>query len=206
MPPTIVFRGSRPALVRALAAIPTVLAGKAPDTVGAGRGLQLRLSQSLLSQVQQDFIVKSRGGVGRDGVKWSPLSPKTVARRTRTKGEVAAFKKAKASGKKVTALEFYGSRTVDILRSSGRLLRSITPGVDGSATGPDQLVRTTPGGVAIGSNVPYAAVHQLGTKYVPARPFLPVNGRIPDAYMGSLGLAAARGVARAIVLLLGGRS
>ena len=67
MPPTVVFRGTRADLVKALAAVPTALAGRAPDPVGAARGLQMRLSTALLSQVQQDFLVKSRGGVGRDG-------------------------------------------------------------------------------------------------------------------------------------------
>ena len=69
----------------------------------------------------------------------------------------------------------------------------------------EQIVKTLPNEVVIGSNVPYAGTHQNGTRHVPARPFLPVKGRIPPAYMPAIGLAAARGVARAVVLLLGGR-
>lgn len=178
----LVFRGTREALVRALAAVPTALAGKAPDPVGAARGLQLRLSAALLSQVQQDFLVKARGGTGRDGVKWAPLSRKTLTK--------------KRTG---------GTGQAEILRNTGRLLRSITPGVDGVARGPDQVVQTLPGSVVVGTNVPYAAAHQTGTRTTPARPFLPVR-TIPAAHMPAIGLAAARGVARAVVLLLGGRA
>ncbi len=205
MPPAVVFRGSRAELVRALAAVPAALAGRGRDTVGAARGVQLRLSTAVLSQVQQDFITKSRGGVGRDGVKWVPLKPATVARRGRTGKEKAAFDKRRKAGEKVSKSRFFGGRVVDILRDTARLLRSITPGVDGSAVGPDQVVRTPPGEVIVGTNVPYAGTHQNGTRHVPARPFLPVNGRIPPAYMPAIGLAAARGVARAVVLMLGGR-
>lgn len=188
MPPALVFRGSRAALVRALAAVPAALAGRAPDPVGAARGLQLRLSTALLSQVQQDFVVKSRGGVGRDGVRWAPLKPATLAARARARGKAAA-----------------GAGKADVLRDTGRLLRSLTPGVDGVARGPDQVVRTLPGAVVVGTNVPYAEYHQTGTRHLPARPVLPRNGRIPPAYWPAIGLAAARGVARAVVLLLGGR-
>ncbi|HYH65745.1 MAG TPA: hypothetical protein VD866_13695 [Urbifossiella sp.] len=206
MPPmTVVFRGTRADLRRALAAVPTTLAGRGRDTVGAALGVQLRLSTAVLSQVHQDFLTKSRGGVGKDGVKWTPLDPKTVAGRKRTAKESAALKKRRKAGEKLTALGYYGSRVVDVLRDTARLLRSLTPGTDGRAFNPDQIVRTPPGEVIVGTNVPYAGAHQNGTKYIPARPFLPVRGRIPLAYMPAIGLAAARGVARAVVLLLGGR-
>lgn len=206
MPPmTVVFRGTRDDLRRALAAVPMTLAGRGRDTVGAARGVQLRLSMALLSQVHQDFLTKSRGGTGRDGVKWKALDPKTIAGRKRTKREKAEFRRRKG-GEKLTALRYYGGRVVDILRNTARLLRSITPGADGSSTGLDQIVKTLPSEVIVGTNVPYAAAHQNGTKHIPARPIMPVRGRIPLAYMPAIGLAAARGVARAVVLLFGGRA
>ncbi|HYH63260.1 MAG TPA: hypothetical protein VD866_01035 [Urbifossiella sp.] len=207
MPPvTVVFRGTRADLVRALAAVPTTLAGRGRDAVGAALGVQLRLSTAVLSQVHQDFLTKSRGGVGKDGVKWAPLDPKTVAGRKRTVKESAALKKRRKAGEKVTALSYYGGRVVDILRDTARLLRSLTPGTDGTPRGADQIVRTPPGEVIVGTNVPYAGAHQNGTRHVPARPFTGRKGRIPPAYMPAIGLAAARGVARAVVLMLGGRT
>jgi hypothetical protein len=205
MPFTVVYRGTRADLVRGLAAVPAVLAGRGPDPLGVARALQLRLSQATLSQVHQDFLAKSRGGVGRDGVKWPALSPKTIARRRRTKKERGEFKRRRRRGEKLSALGFFGSRVVDMLRDTARLLRSLTPGADGSSTGPDQVVRLTPGAVVVGTNDPKAAAHQNGTKHVPARPFMPVGGRIPRAYWPAIAAAAGRGVARAVVLVLGGR-
>jgi hypothetical protein len=79
------FRGSRDDLVRVLRQIPAALAG-GPDPFGIARDIQLRCGVALLSQIQQDFITKSRGGTGRDGIKWAPLLRSTVAQR-RTTGQ-----------------------------------------------------------------------------------------------------------------------
>lgn len=53
-----------------------------------------------LSDIQGDFVVKSRGGVGEDGVKWPPLSPEYLAYQRRFgPGEKAALKRAAGLGK-----------------------------------------------------------------------------------------------------------
>jgi hypothetical protein len=44
-------------------------------------GFLVRCSNSLLSQIKQDYVSKSRGAVGRDGIRWPELSPQTIARR-----------------------------------------------------------------------------------------------------------------------------
>jgi hypothetical protein len=51
-----------------------------------------------------------------------------------------------------------------ILREDGRLYASLLPG------NPECVFQPFPGGIRIGSRVPYAAAHQYGTATIPARP------------------------------------
>ena len=203
MPTTIYFRGTAQQARDLVATIPAILAGRTADPAQAARGVQLRLATSLLSQVQQDFLVKSRGGTGKDGVRWPPLSPATIAARKRTRGDEKAFRAAKKRDPKLTALAFYGSRKVDMLRDTARLLRSLTPGVEDRPSGnPDQIIRLGKGSLILGSNCPYLGAHQFGTKRIPARPVFPVRGVVPAAYWPALNAAFARGVAAALMLLV----
>lgn len=78
---TVYWKGTHEDLRRLLAKLPRVLAGTETDLWGVARGLQLRLGNALLSKVQQDFIRKSRGGTGEDGITWSPLKRETIAAR-----------------------------------------------------------------------------------------------------------------------------
>lgn len=84
-----------------------------------------------------------------------------------------------------TKLDVFGSRKVQILRDTGVLLNSLSPG-EMTATGyskpsgdggDDQIFTTIANGVIVGTTVPYAAVHQNGNpaKGIPPRPFLPVQ-------------------------------
>lgn len=209
----IVFRGTAAQLRQVLATLPAILAGRAPDLHGIAKALQLRLGNALLSQIHQDFVVKSRGGTGRDGVKWAPLRPETIARRKRTRADVAAGNRARraavaAGRKRPTVVDLYGGRQVDILRDTNALFRSLTPGVDDRPSGAaDQVFETPPGSVVVGSNAPHAEAHQNGNaaRNLPARPFLPADGNaIPAAYQPALDRALERGVEAAIVRLVGG--
>jgi hypothetical protein len=85
----------------ALARLPAVIAGLAPDVNGVGRALQLRIGVTALSQIQQAFITKTRGGIGSDGIKWKPLKPATIAQRRTTRTERKA---AGVGGKRVRGL------------------------------------------------------------------------------------------------------
>jgi hypothetical protein len=100
-----------------------------------------------------------------------------------------------------TMLEVFGNRQVEILRDTGVLFNSLSPAYwpgEGPYQPPeDQLFQLAKNGVAVGTNVPYAAVHQNGSekKKIPARPFLPVN-QLPDVWrlnMISAGVSAAYG-------------
>jgi phage gpG-like protein len=97
-----------------------------------------------------------------------------------------AWNVLKAEGAK-TKLEVYGNRVVDILRDTGVLFNSISPGyLDGteytppSGEGGDkQVFRALQDGIVIGTTVIYAAAHNKG-KGVPKRQIFPE--RIPAVW------------------------
>lgn len=207
-PTTFVFRGSSDQLRAILHRLPAILAGRVPDPGGVVRAMQLRMGNAWLSQVYQDFLVKSRGGTGRDGIKWPPLDPKTTAARKRSKSSVAEFNRAKKRDPKLTKLAFYGARKADIGIDTARMVRSLTAGYeDQPAASPDQVLKLGRGELIIGSNVPYTgAFHRGRPGRQPPRPITPLNGRIPDAYQPALALAMNRGILTVLAYLLrGGR-
>lgn len=71
-----------------------------------------------------------------------------------------------------------------ILKSSGTLWRSL------------RVISAEATRVTIGSDRPYAAFHQIGTRHIPARPFFPIA-------QGRLSAAAAKRVETALRLKLG---
>tara|TARA_R110000787_G_scaffold102886_3_gene209098 strand:- start:136 stop:585 length:450 start_codon:yes stop_codon:yes gene_type:complete len=89
-----------------------------------------------------------------------------------------AWATLKAEGAK-TKLMVFGDRQAEILRDTGVLFNSLSPGrLGGSgdyAPPADQIFDLVSTGVIVGTNVPYASVHQRGSKKknIPARPFLP---------------------------------
>lgn len=94
-----------------------------------------------------------------------------------------------------TKLEVYGNRTVDILRDTGILFNSLSPGMLGGI-GPDatytkptgnggdeQVFDLGAGSVAVGTTVEYAAAHNFGGPKMPRRQFLPDSGdQVPDVW------------------------
>lgn len=221
----LTFRGKNPgdrvrSLVRRLI---LALAGKGADPTGAVAGVQLAIGTAAMSQVYQDFLTKSRGGVGNDGVRWKPLKPETIAYgRRKTAAEKAAAgwrggkrplltaaqdktwrrifgtqlarlrlhmgegeakalaaKQAWAAVKKQggkTVLGVFGGRQVDIGRDTGRLLRSLSPGVGPAAENPDQVLKAGVGEVVCGTNVVYAG------RFHRDRPLWPGSGELPPAW------------------------
>lgn len=243
------------ALVRSLQ---LVLSGRAPDTLGIARGVFLSVGFQALADIKEDFIRKSRGGIGDDGEKWKPLSQAYLAYQRRFgRGEQKNLKTAaglgkghrfgvggnkglltkdqqkrwnklfaqkfarlavslgegeakaraakhawavlKAEGAK-TMLEVFGNRQVDILRDTGRLLASLSPGeLTGSGyrltchrppNGGDQILNTIANGVTVGTNVEYAgACNKL-------RPFLPA--KLPAKWQDNMTQVAADALAAGV--------
>lgn len=249
----IVLQGGRADARRAIKRFVGILTGKSPDQGGLARSVFFVLGIAALSDIQEDFIRKSRGGVGEDGVKWKPLSKQYLAYGRRFgKGEQAQLKRnaglgskhhrgvggkgglltaqqqkrwnqvyrqtvaamaarydieearriaaghawnvIKAEGAK-TKLEVFGNRQVDMLRDTGVLFNSLSPGylssdgrdyVKPSAEGGDQQIfEALRDGILLGSNVAYAGAQNS------SRPFLP--RAIPDAWQNrwaDIGIAA----------------
>jgi hypothetical protein len=149
--------------------------------------------------------------------QWKAIYRSVLARLMVTMGEGAAkaqaariaWAKLKKAGAK-TMLDVYGARQVDILRDTGVLLNSLSPGELGGAAGSitysppsadggeAQVFKLFESGVIVGTTVPYARDHQEGdpARNLPPRPFLPTHG-IPPAWLanweeaGGLAIAAA---------------
>lgn len=236
------YQGSDVALGRLLADLPRILAGLRPDVAGIGRAMRLRLGVGLMSKIQQDFIRKSRGQTGEDGIKWKPLERTTIAQRRTTAAErraagvggrrvrglltpsqdrqwrmIYATRRASMISRGVpastasaraaaiawtilknagaqTKIGLFGGRTVDILRDTGELFRSFTPGVeDRPARTPGQIFRERPGQVIVGTNK--KTWHHKGTRKLPSRPFWPLNGQLPPAWWRYLLGVYTRGLA-----------
>lgn len=125
---------------------------------------------SLLSNSQQAYLTKSKGGRGSDGITWAPLAPSTIAKRNR-RGQKNATRKTTKSGK---ARPTGGS--VDIGRDTGMQLNSARPGF--SVGGGGNIFRLTSTSVTVGYGMNYS-------KYFDAdRALLPV--KIPGAWVKQL--------------------
>ena len=211
-------------------------------------GVCLRISMALLSQVQQAFVVKSRGGTGSDNIKWPPLKRETIAQRRTTKselksigitgqrvrgfltpaendrwkaifrsvyarralelGDAAAKAKAGATAWAIlksegaqTKLDLLGGRTVDILRDTSMLLRSLSPLSPGQPPAEGQIIRIADGAIAVGSSLkPWH--HEGIPGRLPARPFWPVDGSIPPVWWDAIMVAAGNGLRESLEMIV----
>lgn len=110
-----------------------------------------------------------------------------------------AWSTLKSEGAK-TKLDVFGGRTVDMLRDTGLLFRSLTPGVQDRPSGADgQIFETPPGAVIVGSNVkPW---HHKGVPgRLPARPLWPEQ--IPEEWWKAIHAAGVRGLMVALKAVL----
>lgn len=90
--PDVVYRGTQADLVHLLTVdLPKLVEEGHGELASAVMGFYYRIANTVLSIVQRNFIVKSRGGTGTDGIKWKPLKPETIARRKATREELKAL-------------------------------------------------------------------------------------------------------------------
>lgn len=88
----VLYRGTQADLVKLLTFdLPSLIEEGHGEVASAVLGFYYRIANVVLSNIQRDFVTKSRGGVGRDGIKWKPLDPKTIAARAVAKGELKAL-------------------------------------------------------------------------------------------------------------------
>lgn len=132
------------------------------------------------------------------------LDPKLALKRAKT---IAAHRASEHTG--LTKLQALGARNVEILRDTGVLLNSISPGVlsdtgtyakPGNDGGDQQVFELSAGQIILGTSVKYSSIHQTGTEHIPQRKIVPEDeADIPDAWwerwldasMKSLEVAAA---------------
>lgn len=168
-----VWRGTRAELHRELARIPAILAGKAHDPHGLGEIFLREVGREVLDLIYEAFLVKSRGGVGSDGISWAELKESTLERRRR---------------KGVT----HDRR----LEEAGDLLASLKPGEPGAV--PNQVFKVEPGAVTVGSSDSKAEKHQNGRGHVPPRPITPPGGEIPPGWDEAMNEALERGMEKVV--------
>ncbi len=107
---------------------------------------------------------------------------------------------AKQAGE-VTLMELYGDTPVEILRDTGLLLNTLSPG----RRSPDRIFRTGPGEVEVGTNRKYAGVHHRGNRRVPQRRLWPEPRRWPAAWWNLLTEALRGGLVDVAIWLLRSR-
>lgn len=77
----LTIRGREDDLIRELERIPAILAGREPDPYGYSVVVAGRVANVVLSDIQEAYIIKARGGMDASGMRWAPLKPETIARR-----------------------------------------------------------------------------------------------------------------------------
>lgn len=210
----IYVRGTKQSVREAVYRAASAAAGKTSEGREAADALQVRLGMVALARIRDAFVVKSKGGTDDCGLKWPPLSKKTIAYSRRHPGvppssQRAAFRPSymltdaqrvkwwklyskalamfagdknrsaayawkiiKAEGGK-TLIGTYGDTAVLILRDTGLLLNSLSPGVVGGRATPEnienQVFRVGQGEVIIGTNRKGAAAQHNG-----------IPGRLPQ--------------------------
>lgn len=176
------------------------------------------LKRSTIAQRRTTGAERKSAGVGgkrtrglltaAEDKRWRGIFASTLARlrangvgegeATATAAKVA-WAKLKSEGAQ-TKLDVFGGRTVDILRDTGLLFRSLNPGVQDRPSGADgQIFDTPPGAVIVGTNVkPW---HHKGIPgRLPARPLWP--DQLPDEWWKAIHAAGVRGLLVALKELL----
>ena len=85
----ITFRGTRRLAANVVKSVVRSLVGRGNEYRDLADGVGLAVAVAALSDVKADFVRKSHGEVGEDGVQWEPLAPSTIARRRVGKGDLA---------------------------------------------------------------------------------------------------------------------
>lgn len=117
----------------------------------------------------------------------------------------AAWVKVKAEGG-TTLMARYGGQQVQILRDTGLLLASLTPGTYAGGTSPpkvkEQIFTLQRGQAIIGTSREWAWTHHRGTARIPKRELWPDPSRWPEQWWDEITQAGADGLVDIILYLL----
>ncbi len=83
----VTFNGDADALNQAVNQLAQILTGEEEDVRDVGKGFAMAVGFAALSDIQEAFIIKSRGGTGPMGIRWEPLKPQTIANRKIGRGD-----------------------------------------------------------------------------------------------------------------------
>lgn len=96
-----------------------------------------------------------------------------------------------------TKLDVFGNRVVDILRDTSKLFNSFSPGVHAEG----QIFRTPPGRVIVGTN--QRVWHHEGVPgKLPARPFFPPDGNLPESWWRTIISQYRQGLLEAMMQIM----
>lgn len=231
----IYVRGSRSQVRKAIVAAVAAASGDTAAAKEAADALQVRVGMTALGWIRDAFVVKARGGTDASGLKWPPLSPKTIAYSRRHPGVLnpgsaraafapswmltdkqrerwwaiyrrglGQFRGDKAKAAKLawfvvkgegaeTLIGKYGQTQVDILRDTGLLLNSLSPGVTPGNV-EHQVFRMGPGEVVIGTNRKHALAHHEGIPgKLPQRRLWPEPSQWPQEWWDDIASQARQG-------------
>lgn len=168
---TVKTKKTREEVLRIIREMPLILAGKKSDPDKLRETFLAYWAKAFFTQVHAAFVQKSNGGTDQFNYSWAPLNK--------------AYKRWKEK-------KLGHSR---ILIFTGLLEESLRPGkVSGSSYEPsrNQTFKMTPKGAVLGTTVPYAKYHQLGTQRIPQRKFWPDKNQLKVWYKKANREATAR--------------
>lgn len=145
------------------------------------------------------------------GTRLARLAASMPLAEAKARAAQIAWATLKAEGAK-TKLEVFGNRPHEVLRDTGILLNSLSMGQLGGGPsgmiyspprlpgGDQQVFQALQNGIIVGTNVPYARVHNEGNpaKGIPERRFIPKDGQVPELWLNRWLSAGMRAVASAI--------
>jgi hypothetical protein len=128
----------------------------------------------------------------------------------KSRAAATAWTILKAEGGVMTIMEKFGDTKVEILRSTGLLFNSLSPGVDADAAPmfpphvAKQIFRTGAGAAIVGTNRLHAAEHHQGVLgKIPQRRLWPSPDRWTGVWWESLTQQATKGVIEIATYLIG---
>jgi hypothetical protein len=143
-----------------------------------GKALLIRMGLAALANIQRNFALKAvPGGTGEDREQWHPHAPATIRKR------MAKAVKGKSGKRRAKA----AAAQILILRDTGLLFNSLTPGISTGGHMPDrkahQVFQLDPGSVTIGtSRVGALYNHEGRLPHLPQRRLWPAPRDWPKAW------------------------
>lgn len=178
---------------------------------GPGEQLALRRAAGIKDRSGTKFAPGGKDGLLTEAqlVKWRRIYAQALAqflvrgdtlRDAKSHAAAIAWINIKAEGGQ-TKLNVYGHRHLQILRDTGVLFNSLSPGVEDKPAGVEhQVVREASGAIIFGTNVLYAAAHHNG-KGLRNRRLWPKLEQWPASWWTAIAAAGSRGVVRLTVVL-----